>query len=139
MLVNNAIEVSRFRADNLARDKIRSQLGITDKVVLGHIGRFNFQKNHNFLIDVIKEICKVRSDMVLLLVGDGETRSNIGQKVKDNNLESNVIFLGIKSDVYNYLSAMDIFLLPSFYEGLPVVGIEAQASGLPCIMSDIIT
>ena len=139
MLVTNAIDVKQFRADNNIREEIRSQMKIADKLVIGHVGRFNYGKNHTFMIDILKELCFKQENIVLFMIGEGETKSKIEQKVKNSCLEKYALFLGKITDVNKYLSAMDVFLLPSFYEGLPVVGIEAQASGLPCIFSDRIT
>lgn len=103
-------------------------------------GRFTNQKNHTFLIDIFYEIHKINSNTKLILIGIGEKETEIKQKVDGLNLKDSVIFMGFRSNVNEYMSAMDVFLMPSLYEGLPVVGVEAQASGLPCFMSqDVIT
>ena len=116
---------------------MRKKLGIPDsKLVVGHVGRFNFSKNHDFLIDTFYEIQKINKNSVLLLVGVGELEHNIKEKVNKKGLSQKVIFLGKRSDVNDLMQAMDIFIFPSNYEGLPVTLVEAQAAGLPIIKSD---
>ena len=132
----NAINAVQYEFDDKIRYKIRNQLGVEGSYVLGHVGRFSSVKNHTFLIDVFEQLKKVETNVKLLLVGDGEKYSDIQEKVKNKGLSENVIFLGLRSDVNLIMQAMDVFLLPSLYEGLPVTMIEAQAAGLPCIISD---
>ena len=110
-----------------------------EKFVIGHVGRFCYQKNHDFLIDVFYEVQKEDKDTILLLIGEGELKEELQEKVKKLNIQDNVIFLGTTDKVQNYLQAMDLFVLPSRFEGLPVVGIEAQASGTKCLFSSNIT
>ena len=136
---NNAVDTSKFAFSTSNRDKLRKELGISNKYVIGHIGRFTKQKNHYFLIDIFEQYYKKNSNAVLLLVGIGELQDEIKDAVKKKRLEDAVIFLGKRSDVDELYSAMDLFVLPSLYEGLPVVGVEAQVSGLPCIFSNEIT
>lgn len=136
---NNAIDLEKYKFDPIRREELRKTLGIQDKKVIGHIGRFCYQKNHELLIDIFYEVSKRRRDVVLLLIGEGELEEKIKEKVKTLGLEEKVLFLGRKSDAYRYYQAMDLFLLPSRYEGLPVVGVEAQACGLPCVFSDCVT
>lgn len=136
---NNAVDTSKFAFSTSNRDKLRKELGISNKYVIGHIGRFTKQKNHYFLIDIFEQYYKKNSNAVLLLVGIGELQDEIKDAVKKKKLEDAVIFLGKRSDVDELYSAMDLFVLPSLYEGLPVVGVEAQVSGLPCIFSNEIT
>ena len=138
-IINNAIETEKFAYDENIREVKRKELGIEHKFVIGHVGRFFKVKNHAFLIDIFAEIHKQNSDAALLLVGEGKLQKEIEDKVDKLDLKDSVIFTGIRSDVNELLQAMDIFLLPSLWEGLPVVGVEAQASGLPCIISDNIT
>ena len=133
-VINNAIDLSKFRFDQTVRDCIRNELGINDKFVVGHIGRFCYQKNQGFLIDIFNEITKT-ADAVLLLIGSGETKSNIEERVKSLGLVDRVIFAGNKSNANEYYQAMDTFVFPSRYEGLGMVAIEAQTSGLPVICS----
>ncbi|WP_339824847.1 glycosyltransferase family 1 protein [Paenibacillus sp. FSL R7-0163] len=138
-IAKNAINANNFRYDEDKRLKVRTKLGFTDKIVLGHIGRFNIQKNHEFLIEVFKKAYEKNNQCVLVLVGDGELEEYIKEKVEKLNLQGSVFFLGNRKDVPDLLQAFDVFIMPSFFEGLPLVGIEVQAAGLPCIMSDSIT
>lgn len=136
---NNAIDAEKYSFNSVVRDEVRKELGIEGRFVIGHVGRFCFQKNHIFLIDIFKEVHKVDPDAKLLLVGIGDLQKQIKEKVKAYGLEGSVIFLGVRKDVDRLYQAMDIFVLPSHYEGLPVVGVEAQAAGLPCLLSDQMT
>lgn len=138
-IVNNAIDLKKYEFNPRKREKLRKELGLTDEFVIGHVGRFMFQKNHEFLIDVFAEACKKNPQMVLLLIGDGPLRSGLEEKVKKLGLTDHVNFLGLRNDVQNLYNVMDIFVLPSHYEGLPVVGVEAQANGLPCLFSTKVT
>lgn len=139
VVINNGIEIDKFKYNEQIRNEYRKSLDIQDEKVIGHIGRFNHQKNHTFLIDIFKEIHNKDNKCKLLLLGDGELRKEIEDKVKSLGLEESVKFLGVRDDVNKVMQAMDLFLLPSNYEGLPVVGIEAQATGLPMVCSDNIT
>lgn len=138
-VLNNAIDITKFAYDDQKRKKIRNDLEIDDKIVIGHIGNFNKQKNHKFIIDVFEKTILENTNMVLILIGDGILRKNIEKLVQEKGLSKNVIFLGKKENVQDYYSAMDLFILPSLYEGLPMVGIEAQCSGLPILLSNTIT
>lgn len=139
VVINNGIEIDKFKYNEQIRNEYRKSLDIQDKKVIGHIGRFNHQKNHTFLIDIFKETHNKDNKCMLLLLGDGELRKEIEDKVKKLGLEESVKFLGVRDDVNKVMQAMDLFLLPSNYEGLPVVGIEAQTTGLPMVCSDNIT
>lgn len=132
----NAIDLERFRFDSAVRKSVRRELGLDGKYVVGHVGRFCTTKNHNFLINVFTEVFSRRKDAVLLLVGDGELIGTIQEKVNRLGLEDAVCFLGVRTDVERLYQAMDVFVLPSLYEGLGIVNIEAQAAGLPCVVSD---
>ena len=136
VVMNNAIDENLFRYNPLVRKQLREKLGIAEQFVIGHIGRFMEQKNHTFLIDIFADVLKYIPDAKLLLVGAGELQSSISDKVKKLNLEESVIFTGNVTNPQEYYQAMDLFALPSLFEGLPVVSIEAQASGLPCLISD---
>lgn len=138
-IVNNAIDLKKYEFNPRKREILRKELGLTDEFVIGHVGRFVFPKNHEFLIDVFAEACKKNPHMVLLLIGDGPLRSGMEEKVKKLGLTDHVKFLGLRNDVQDLYNVMDIFVLPSHYEGLPVVGVEAQANGLPCLFSTIVT
>ncbi len=136
----NAIDTQKFAFDPEARKQLRDELKIPqDSFVIGYVGRFMYQKNHSFLIDIFVEILKKRPGAVLLLIGEGELMESIQAKVKAKKISDNVAFTGARNDVNRLYSAMDVFCLPSFYEGMPVVAWEAQANGLPCILSDRIT
>lgn len=136
-IIRNAIDVEKFKFDPEARKKLRKEIGIADDdFVIGHIGRFVEQKNHRFLIDVFAEVKKKEEKAKLVLVGQGPLREEIEQKVKDLGLEKDVCFLGQRSDTNKLYSVFDVFCLPSLYEGLPVVGVEAQANGVACIFSN---
>lgn len=132
----NAIDTSRYIFTESIRNEVRKELSIADEFVIGHIGRFNPQKNHDFLIDIFSQIKKQKSNAKLLLVGDGDEISNIKNKVQKLQLNNSVIFTGVRTDVNRLLQAMDVFVFPSLYEGFPVTMVEAQASGIPCIISD---
>ena len=139
-LLNNAIDLEKFKYDESLRKKKRKELGIKNStLVIGHIGRFVAQKNHDFLIDIFNEIHKQNADSILLLAGQGPLVENIKNKVKELQLEDNVKFLGQRRDANELYQAFDVFLLPSLYEGLPVVGVEAQAAGLLSYLSDDMT
>ena len=137
-IINNAIDAQKFSFRENIREVKRKELGIENKFVIGHIGRFQTQKNHKFLIDVFKIIHSRNNNAVLLLVGDGELRQTIIEKVENLGLSDNVIFTGVRSDIPELLQAMDVFVFPSLYEGLGIAVIEAQAAGLHCIVADTI-
>lgn len=139
LIINNAIPVEQFTFNFDKRNKIRHELEIDGKFVVGHIGRLTRQKNHDFLIDVFREIKNRKENSILLLVGKGELEHEIKSKIKRLNLMDNVMFLGVRDDIPEILMSMDVFIFPSFYEGMPNTVIEAQATGLPCIISDTIT
>lgn len=140
-VIHNAVDYEKFKPQKRVRNKIRKELNITEaEIVFGNVGRFDNQKNHTFLIDIFKEINKKNKNTKLLLIGIGPLQEEIKQKVKDLKLQDKVIFAGFIKNVNDYMQAMDAFIMPSLYEGLPVTGVEAQASGLPCFMSkDVIT
>lgn len=138
-IVNNALDLKKYAFNSRKREMLRKELGFTDEFVIGHVGRFMFQKNHEFLIDVFVKAYKKNPHMVLLLIGDGPLRSAMEEKVKKLGLTDHVNFLGLRNDVQNLYNVMDIFVLPSHYEGLPVVGVEAQANRLPCLFSTKVT
>ncbi len=139
-IINNAIETQKFEFNEEIREKMRKEFNIdNDEIVIGHIGRFNKQKNHEFLIKSFKIALESNLKLKLILVGTGPLKEKIESLVKKMNITDNVIFLGQRNDVCNCYQVFDIFALPSLYEGLPLVGIEAQASGCRCLFSDRIT
>ena len=135
-VIPNAVDANRFLYNKETRVKLRAELGLDNCFVIGHVGRFSYQKNHSFLIDVFYEILKSDPNSMLLLIGTGEAETKIKIKVRELGISDNVMFLGVRSDVNNLYQAMDAFVLPSRFEGVPVVGIEAQFSDLPCFFSD---
>lgn len=138
--IHNGVDLNVYKYDEENRRKVRREFGIADEqLVIGHIGRFNQQKNHKFLIEVFSEVLKQKPNALLMLVGDGEKKNEIKEQIKSLGIEESVIFTGIRSDVPALLSAMDVFVFPSFYEGMPNTVIEAQATGLPCVIADTIT
>jgi len=139
-IIHNAIDIDKFKFDEVARKKLRKEFGIKDStIVVGHVGRFVQQKNHTFLVDVFKGYHKKNPDSKLLLVGSGPLEDEIKKKVERLDLKDSVLFLGQRDDINKLYSVMDVFCLPSLYEGLPVVGVEAQAAGLPTIFSNRIS
>lgn len=140
-ILNNAIDLNKFRFDRESRANIRREFNIdSDTFVVGHIGRFMVQKNHKFLLKAFSKIREKNNNSVLLLVGgNGDLEGDVRGWIKELDLEENVIFAGVRSDIPAVLSAMDAFVLPSLYEGMPNVVIEAQATGLPCVIADTIT
>lgn len=138
-IINNAIDSEVYKYNINTRNQYREQLHLDDKFVIGHVGRFFYEKNHEFLIEVFKEIVKLHPDSMLVLVGKGDLKETIENKVNRLNLSNKVRFLGMRSDVPQIMQAMDVFVMPSYFEGLPLVGVEAQAAGLQCIISDSIT
>lgn len=137
--ISNAIDVENFKFNLESRRKLRNEFNIENKVVIGHIGRFSKQKNHHLLLRVFKEWKQDVPKSVLVLIGIGELEELIKSEVRQLQLEDSVLFMENRNDIPNILSMMDIFVLPSLYEGLPVALVEAQVSGLPCVISDTIT
>ncbi|WP_174734328.1 glycosyltransferase family 1 protein [Mesobacillus harenae] len=137
-VLNNAIDAKKYVFSEQIRTLKRKELKIEDKFVIGHIGRFQTQKNHLFLIDIFNAVHDKYNNSILLLVGDGELRPFIEKRIKELGLIDSVIFTGVRSDIPDLLQAMDLFLFPSLYEGLGIVSIEAQAAGLHTIVSDTI-
>lgn len=142
-IVHNAIEIDKFKYNQKERIAIRKILNLEGNFVLGHVGRFSYQKNHDFLIAIFKEIVEIIPNSILLLigeaVGDDYYYIRAQEKVKKLDLEKNVKFLGLREDVFKIMQGLDCFILPSHFEGLPLVGIEAQTAGLPCYFSNNIT
>lgn len=136
--LNNAIDAEKFRYNSAIEQKVREELNLEDKLVIGHVGRFNKQKNHEFLIDIFYEIQKIKENAVLLLIGNGDLEDKIKLKVEQLHLEDKVRFLGVRSDIYRLMQCFDVFLFPSLFEGLPVTMVESQAAGNLCIISDVI-
>lgn len=138
-IFHNAIDLAAFQYDEKKRKALREQLGIReDEFVVGHIGRFLKQKNHEFLVDIFHELVRKKDNSRLVLIGEGPLREKIVKKIQGLGLEDCVLFLGERKDVANVINLFDFFVFPSTYEGLPHVLIEAQANGLPVVCSDVI-
>lgn len=135
-VISNAIDSSRFDFNEGKREKVRADLGVSDKHVIGHVGRMTDVKNHLFLIDIFSEICTIDKNAHLLLVGDGELRVQIEKKIFDKQLTDKVSIIGNVLNTEDYYQAMDVFVFPSKWEGLGIAVVEAQTSGLPCVVSD---
>lgn len=136
-VLNNAIDAASYVYDPQIRAEARDELGIPgDAFVIGHVGRFAPPKNHVFLTEILEKAVAINKNTIGLLVGDGELRNRIEQSVQERNIGDKVIFTGVRPDVNRLLQAMDVFVFPSIYEGLPVSIVEAQAAGLPCLISD---
>ena len=135
----NAIDLEMFKYSPEVRNQVRKELGVTDRFVVGHAGRFNHQKNHTFLIDIFAAIYQKNPEAFLLLFGVGELQESIKKKVEHLGLQDSVLFYGASDQMERMYQAMDVFLMPSKFEGLPVAGVEAQAAGLPIVFSDTIT
>lgn len=135
-IIRNAIDIEKFKSDYKVRNEYRKKMNLENKFVVGHIGRFVEQKNHDFLITIFYNLVKVKNDAVLLLIGEGPLEEKIKEKVKALNLENKVIFLGVRNDVNKLIQTMDCFVFPSLYEGLGIVLIETQCAGIKCISSN---
>jgi glycosyltransferase involved in cell wall biosynthesis len=135
LILKNGIDTDRFAFSNESRKIYREKLEIENELVIGHVGRFEKVKNHKFLIDIFYAVLYKLPTAKLLLIGDGSLKKDIEKKVKNFGIEKNVIFVGLTDEVEKYMCAMDVLVLPSLFEGLSIVGIEAQANGLPCVVS----
>ena len=140
-IIKNGVNTAKFKYDDEVRTQYRESLGLVNNIVYGHVGKYMEQKNHVFLLDIFSEIYRLQPSAKLLLIGGGEDAvvNVVNQKIENLGIKDAVIQLGLRSDVPNLMQAMDVFLLPSLYEGLPVVGVEAQTAGLPLLLSDTIT
>lgn len=136
IMMNNAIDAKLYQYNPAVEEEMRKELGLEGKFVIGHVGRFFPQKNHTFLIEIFAKVYQQNKNAVLLLVGGGELETEMKAKVEELNLTEAVKFLGVRSDIHRIMQAFDVFILPSLFEGFPVTMVEAQAAGLPCIISD---
>lgn len=138
-VINNGIDTIRFCYNKDIRKTLRKKYKLEDKFVIGHIGRFHSEKNHPFLVEIFEKLQKRVPDAMLMLIGTGGTEDEIKKQVIQKSIESNVMFMGNRSDISELLQVIDVFVMPSFYEGLPVTLIEAQDAGLPCVVSNTIS
>lgn len=139
VVIHNKIDTEKYLFDQDVRARKRRELGIEDQFVICHVGRLTHQKNPKGVIDILAETVKKDKDVILLSVGTGDMKEEVRQYAKAKHVTERIRFLGVRQDVNEIMQASDVFILPSFYEGLPIVGIEAQASGLPCLFSDCVT
>ena len=139
VVLNNSIDVDKYVYNPEVGERKRKELGLEGRVVFGHIGRFNTPKNHMYLLDIFAGVYEKDPNSRLLLIGDGFLRGKIEKKIKKLHIEDAVVMTGVRSDANELLSAMDCFLFPSLYEGLPVTLVEAQTAGLLCLVSDRVT
>lgn len=138
-ILRNGLAIDDFAFSEEYRNKHRAELNLHKKFVVGHVGRFDSQKNHKYMIDIFVEVLKIKKNAVLLMVGDGPLMDDMRKKVIEKGIEDSCLFVGVRRDVNELLSAMDVFLFPSLFEGMPNTVIEAQTAGLPCLISDTIT
>ncbi|MDD2970533.1 MAG: glycosyltransferase family 1 protein [Lachnospiraceae bacterium] len=138
-IIPNAIDVDKFQYDDTVRQRMRQQYKLGDRFVIGHVGRFHYAKNHAYLLDVFHEVLKAEPDAVLLLVGEGPLMASVKDKAKELGIEKSVLYTGNQAAVQDYYQMMDYLVFPSRFEGLPGTVVEAQASGLRCLISDSIT
>ena len=140
VIINNGIDVERFQFDKNMRIKLRNKLEIDkNQIVIGFVGRLADVKNPLFLLDILNECKKIHNNALLMIIGTGELYDEMNKKISEMHLEKNVIFIGNIKNVYDYYTAMDCFVLPSKFEGLPIVSVEAQTNGLEIFLSDKIT
>ena len=138
-IMKNAIQAERFNFSPEKRERIRCEYNIANKFVIGNVARFSYQKNHEFLINIFAQVKKIRTDAVLMLIGRGELEDTVKAQVEALGLRDSVIFMGVRNDVPDLVNAMDVFALPSRFEGLPVTLVEIQANGLPAVISENVT
>lgn len=139
VIINNGINIDKYKFNLKTRTELRKEYNLQDKYIIGNIARFEYQKNHKYLIEIFKECKKQNDNAFLLLIGTGSLEAEIKKKVKELGIEKDILFLGNKEDAYKYYNIMDSFVLPSIYEGLGIVAIEAQTNGLYCTISSNIT
>ena len=139
IIINNGVDLEKFRFNPEIRDKERKKLGLEKNKIIGHVGRFAYQKNHEYLIKIMERLHRIDPNIKLLLIGEGPEKKRIRDLVKSKGLEDTIIFYGTSNSVNDLFQAMDVFVLPSHFEGIPKDGVEAQASGLPVLFSNQIT
>lgn len=138
-VINNGRNIEEFEYKEEIRKEIRNKYNLNDKIVIGHVGTFNEQKNHEYLIEIFNQLSKINNKYFLVLIGSGKLQENIKEKVRQLGLENMVLFVGVSQEVGKWIQAMDIMVLPSKFEGFPLVLVEWQIAGLPCLISDKVT
>ncbi len=138
-IMPNAIDVNKFAYNDETRNRIRKSLGIENALVIGHVGRYSYTKNQSFLIELVAKIHHEIPNIKLICIGEGENKALLQKAILEYQVEDNVILIDWVNNVNDYLQAFDIFCLPSIFEGLPISVIEAQAAGLPCLVSETVT
>ena len=138
-LLKNAVDARNFQYDPKSAGELKEKWNLQSKLVVGHVGRFSEQKNHVGLIEIFEKVVYLKPDSVLILIGDGPLKKEIEKLVFEKGLEKKVIFAGVQENIQPFLQMIDVLVMPSLYEGLPVSIIEAQAAGIPCVLSDAIT
>lgn len=139
LVLKNAIDTGKFAYNETYREELRMELGIKTKYVVGHIGRFALPKNHIFILEIFKELLNINNDCTLVLVGNGELGNSIKAKIKELSLDEKVVLVDFQEDIFRYYSLFDLFLMPSLFEAFPITLIEAQANGLPSLVSDTVS
>ncbi len=138
-VINNGIQTNKFAFNDECRQEIRKELSLKDEITICHIGRFSKEKNHNFIIEIMLALKKLNVSFRVISVGEGDLKVEFESKIKNLGLENNISILGLRDDVNKILMASDVFILPSFYEGLSIASVEAQATGIPSICSNTVT
>lgn len=135
-MIHNAVVTDRFRFSEQYRNEIRQELSLDNEIkIIGFVGRLSYQKNPLFVVKIFSELCKLRNDCMLLMIGDGEYWEKVEEEISNEGIKDKVILLHSQTNIERYYSAMDVFILPSLFEGLPVVLVETQAEGLPSVVS----
>lgn len=138
-IIKNGIETDLFSYNEKVRNEVRSEFGWDNKLVLGHAGNFIPQKNHYFMVDIIAEAIKSEKNIIMLFLGSGDAMESVREYAIKKGVSEHIEFMGSRSDIARFYQAMDLFLFPSFHEGLPIAGVEAQTADLPCLFSDAVT
>lgn len=138
-IIKNGIDIDLFSYNDKVRNEVRTEYDWDNKLVLGHVGNFIPQKNHYFMVDIISEAIKIEKNTIILFFGRGDAMDSVREYAIKKGVSEHIEFMGSRSDIARFYQAMDLFLFPSFHEGLPIAGIEAQTADLPCLFSDAIT
>ncbi len=138
-IIKNGIDTALFSYSEKVRNKVRAEFGWENKLVLGHVGNFIPQKNHYFMVDIISEVIKSEENAVMLFLGRGDAMESVREYAVKKGVSEHIEFMGSRADIARFYQAMDLFLFPSFHEGLPIAGVEAQTADLPCLFSDAVT